>query len=49
VQQRSLGLLKGSSGLARIKVRYYQPPAPGSTGPAVDVSSQPNGTAARRD
>lgn len=43
VQSRSLGLLKGDAGRARIKVRYFQPPAPGSTGPAVDVSSQPNG------
>ena len=43
VQQRSLGLLNGPSGLAKIKVRYFQPPAPGSTGPVVDVSNQPNG------
>jgi Flp pilus assembly protein TadG len=43
VQQRSLGLLKGSAGLSKIKVRYFQPPAPGSNGPAVDVSNQPNG------
>jgi Flp pilus assembly protein TadG len=43
VQQRSLGLLNGASGLSKIKVRYFQPPAPGSTGPAVDVSTQQNG------
>jgi Flp pilus assembly protein TadG len=43
VQQKSLGLLRGTSGLSKIKVHYYQPPAPGSTGPAVDVSNQPNG------
>src|SRR5690349_222035 len=29
VQRTSLGFLSGPGGLARIKVRYYQPPAPG--------------------
>jgi hypothetical protein len=43
VQQRSLGILRGPSGLAKIKVHYFQPPAPGSNGPAVDVSNQTNG------
>jgi len=43
VQQRSLGILRGSSGLAKIKVHYFQPPAPGSSAAAVDVSTQTNG------
>jgi Flp pilus assembly protein TadG len=43
VQGKSLGLLRGTTGLAMIKVHYFQPPAPGSTGPAVDVSNQPSG------
>jgi hypothetical protein len=43
VQSRSLGLLKGTTGLSKIKVRYFQPPAPGSTAAAVDVSTQTNG------
>ncbi len=45
VQQNSLGILNGSSGLATIKVNYYQPPAPGSTAAAVNVSTQANGNA----
>jgi len=45
VQSNSLGLLSGSSGLAKIKVNYYQPPAPGSTSAATDVSTQTNGNA----
>jgi Flp pilus assembly protein TadG len=43
VQANSLGFLKGSSGLAKIKVNYLQPPAPGSTAAATDVSGQTNG------
>jgi Flp pilus assembly protein TadG len=43
VQQQSLGILRGESGLARIKVHYYQPPASGSSDPAADVSNQVNG------
>ena len=43
VQQNSLGLLSGSSGLSSIKVNYFLPPAPSSTGPATDVSSQSDG------
>ena len=43
VQQNSLGLLAGSAGLAKIKVNYLQPPASGSTGASVDVSTQNNG------
>jgi len=43
VQANSFGLLKGSGGLSLIQVHYYQPPAPGSTAAATDVSSQSNG------
>jgi Flp pilus assembly protein TadG len=43
VQQQSLGLLSGASGLAKIKVNYYQPPAAGSTAAATDVSTQASG------
>jgi Flp pilus assembly protein TadG len=43
VQSKSLGLLRGPTGRAKIKVHYFQPPAPGSTGPAVDVSTQSSG------
>jgi hypothetical protein len=45
VQQNALWLLRGDAGRSRIKVRYFQPPAPGSTGPVVDVSTQANGNA----
>ena len=45
VQGQALGLLAGSSGLAKIKVHYFQPPAPGSTAAAVDVSTMSNGNA----
>ena len=45
VQRNALGLLGGDSGLAKIKVHYFQPPAPGSTAAAVDVSAQSNGNA----
>ena len=43
VQQNSLGLLNGAAGLAKIKVNYFQPPAPGSNAAALDVSTQANG------
>jgi Flp pilus assembly protein TadG len=43
VQANALGLLKGSAGLAKIKVNYFQPPPPGSTAAATDVSTQSNG------
>jgi Flp pilus assembly protein TadG len=39
VQQNAFGMLNGSSGLALIKVNYFQPPAPGSNGAATDVST----------
>lgn len=45
VQQSSLGILHGPSGLAKIKVNYLQPPLPNSTAAAVDVSTQANGDA----
>jgi len=43
VQTNALGLLNGSSGLAMIKVHYFQPPAPGSNGTVTDVSTQADG------
>jgi len=43
VQSKSLGLLNGASGLAKIKVHYFQPPAAGSNADVVDVSSQSDG------
>jgi len=43
VQANALGFLAGSSGLSSIRVHYYQPPAPNSSGPLVDVSSQSTG------
>ena len=45
VQQNSLGLLSGSTGLSKIKVNYLQPPAPNSTAAATDVSTQTGGNA----
>ena len=45
VQQSSMGLLNGKSGLALIKVNYFQPPAANSNSGAVDVSTQNNGNA----
>jgi Flp pilus assembly protein TadG len=45
VQGNSLGLLTGATGLAKIKVNYFLPPAPGSNGAMTDVSSQTNGNA----
>jgi len=38
-----MGLLNGSSGLALVKVHYFQPPAPGSSGGVTDVSANSNG------
>ena len=43
VQANALGLLAGSTGRAKIKVNYIQPPAPNSTAAAVDVSTQNSG------
>jgi hypothetical protein len=40
VQRAALGLLRGDSGLSKIKVNYYLPPAPDSTGPITNVSGQ---------
>jgi Flp pilus assembly protein TadG len=45
VQSNSVGLLNGSSGLAKVKVNYYLPPTPNSTSAATDVSTQTNGDA----
>jgi len=45
VQSNALGLLGGASGLAYIKVHYYQPPAPNSNGSLTDVSTQTDGNA----
>ena len=39
VQNNSYGMLSGSAGLALIKVNYFEPPAPGSTGAVTDVSA----------
>lgn len=43
VQANSSGLLRGTAGLALIKVNYYQPPAANSTSNIVDVSTQSYG------
>jgi hypothetical protein len=43
VQAYSFGLLNGASGLALIKVNYFQPPAAGSNAAATDVSNQATG------
>jgi Flp pilus assembly protein TadG len=43
VQANAMGLLNGSSGLALIKVHYFQPPAADSSGAATDVSTQSTG------
>jgi len=40
VQQASLGILRDTT---LIKVNYFQPPSPGSTGAPVDVSNQSTG------
>src|SRR5271157_4768974 len=39
VQANAMGLLAGSSGLALIKVHYFQPPAVNSNSAATDVSA----------
>jgi Flp pilus assembly protein TadG len=43
VQANAMGLLTGSSGLAMVKVHYFQPPAVNSTSAAVDVSANSDG------
>jgi Flp pilus assembly protein TadG len=45
VQQNSVGLLSGSSGLAMIKVNYFAPPSADSGGASTDVSTQSTGDA----
>ena len=45
VQANAAGLLKGSTGLAKVKVHYWLPPPPTSSSLATEVSSQPNGNA----
>ncbi|MGD0199607.1 MAG: TadE family protein [Bryobacteraceae bacterium] len=45
VQQSSLGLLAGDSGLSKIKVNYYLPPAPNSTDPVTLVSGSSSANA----
>jgi len=45
VQQNGLGFLKGTSGLAFIKVNYYLPPLPGSSAASTNVSTQSSGNA----
>jgi Flp pilus assembly protein TadG len=40
VQRAALGLLRGESGLSKIKVNYYMPPAQNSTDPVTLVSGQ---------
>src|SRR5271157_2560662 len=43
VQANAMGLLQGSSGLAMIKVHYFEPPAVSSTSAATDVSADADG------
>jgi Flp pilus assembly protein TadG len=43
VQANAMGLLNGSSGLALIKVHYFQPPAASSNSAATDVSANSDG------
>jgi Flp pilus assembly protein TadG len=43
VQSNAMGLLNGTSGLALIKVHYFQPPAAGSSGAVTDVSADSDG------
>jgi Flp pilus assembly protein TadG len=45
VQQNGLGFLKGTTGLAFIKVNYFLPPAAGSGAAATDVSTLSSGNA----
>jgi hypothetical protein len=40
VQQNALGLLSGSAGLAKIKVHFYAPPAPGTNAAPTLVDNQ---------
>jgi len=43
VQANAMGLLHGSTGLALIKVHYFQPPATNSSSAATDVSANSDG------
>ena len=43
VQKNSLGLLSGNTGLAKIQVHYFVPPAPSSSGTLTDVSTESDG------
>jgi Flp pilus assembly protein TadG len=43
VQANAMGLLPGSSGLAMVKVHYFQPPVASSTAAATDVSANSDG------
>jgi Flp pilus assembly protein TadG len=43
VQGDARGLLNGTAGMAKIKVHYFAPPAPNSTGPVTDVSTLGSG------
>lgn len=43
VQSNAVGLLSGATGLAKIKVHYFLPPAVNSTGAITDVSTLSNG------
>jgi Flp pilus assembly protein TadG len=45
VQANSLGLLSGATGLGKIKVNYFMPPAASSTSPPTDVSTALNADA----
>ena len=45
VQQDSMGLLNGATGISYIKVNYFSVPAPGSTAGTTDVSTQSNADA----
>ena len=42
VQSSALGLLNGSSGLSKIKIHFYQPPATGTNAAPTLVDSQAN-------
>jgi Flp pilus assembly protein TadG len=42
VQNNSMGLLNGTTGLSYIKVNYFAVPSPGSTAGTTDVSTQSN-------
>jgi Flp pilus assembly protein TadG len=45
VQQYSMGLLTGTTGLSYIKVNYFLPPAAGANSPPTDVSTALNADA----